>query len=171
MLYMLRKPRQHIKKQSIKGPRCKSWTTRKAKCQGTGAFELWWWRILLSVCWKARRSNQSILKEINPEYSLEGMMLKLQSFGHLMGRTDSLEKKNPDAGKDWRQEEKRVTKDEMAGWLHRLNRQEFEQTLGDSEGQGKPGMLQFMALQRVGHDLVTEQQQHIRRDQDDKISS
>ena len=73
---------------------CESWTIKKAEHQRIGAFELWCWRRLLRVPWTARRSNQSILKEISPEYSLEGLMLKLkpQYFGHLMGRTDSLEK-------------------------------------------------------------------------------
>ena len=74
--------------------RCKSWTIKKGEHERTDAFELWCWRRLLRVPWPARRSNQSILKEISPEYSLEGLMLKLklQSFGHLMGRTESLEK-------------------------------------------------------------------------------
>ena len=73
---------------------CESWTTRKAEHQRTDAFELWCWRRLLRVPWTVRRSNQSILKEISPEYSLEGLMLKLklQNFDHLMQRTDSLEK-------------------------------------------------------------------------------
>ena len=73
---------------------CESWTTKKAECQRTDAFELWCWRRLLRVPWTAKRSSQSILKEISPEYSLEGLMLKLklQYFGLLMGRTDSLEK-------------------------------------------------------------------------------
>ena len=73
---------------------CESWTTKKAECQRIDAFELWSWRRLLRVPWIARRSNQSILKEISPENSLEGLMvkLKLQYFGHLMRRTDSLEK-------------------------------------------------------------------------------
>ena len=71
---------------------CESWTTKKAEHRRIDAFELWCWRRLLRVPWTARRSNQSILKEINPEYSLEGLMLKLQYFGHLMQRTDSLEK-------------------------------------------------------------------------------
>ena len=73
---------------------CESWTIKKAECQRVDAFELWCWRRLLRVPWTAWRSNQSILKEINPEYSLEGLMLKLklQYFGHLMWRTDSLEK-------------------------------------------------------------------------------
>ena len=72
--------------------RCESWTIKKAECQRTDAFELWCWRRLLSVPWAARRSNQSILKEISPEYSLEGLVLKLQYFGHLMRRVYSLEK-------------------------------------------------------------------------------
>ena len=73
---------------------CESWTIRKAEHRRTDAFELWCWRTLLRVPWTARRSNQSILTEISPEYLLEGLMLKLklQNFGHLMGRTDSLEK-------------------------------------------------------------------------------
>ena len=87
-------------------------------------------RRLLRVPWTGR-SNQSILKEINPEYSLEGLMLKLklQYFGHLMWKDDSLGK-DPDAGKDWGQEEKGVTEDEMAGWHHQLNGHELEQTSG-----------------------------------------
>ena len=72
---------------------CESWTIKKAECGRIDAFELWCWRRLLRVPWTARRSNQSILKEITPEYSVEGLMLKLkQSFGHLMRRTDTLEK-------------------------------------------------------------------------------
>ena len=85
-----------------------------------------------------RRSKKSILKEINPEYSLEELMLKLklQYFGHLMQKVIFSLEKDPDVWKDWGQEEKRVTKDEMVGWYHWLNGHEFEQTLGDSEGQG-----------------------------------
>ena len=73
---------------------CESWTVKKAECWRIGACELWWWRRLLRVPWTARRSNQSILRKISPECSLEGLMLKLklQYFGHLMQRTDSLEK-------------------------------------------------------------------------------
>ena len=73
---------------------CESWTIKKAECQRIDAFELWYWRRLLRVPWTTRRSNQSILKEIRPEYSLEGLMLKLKVkyFGHLMRRTDSFEK-------------------------------------------------------------------------------
>ena len=79
---------------------CKSWTIRKAECRRIDAFKLWCWRRLLRVLWTARRSNQSILKEISLECSLEGLMLKLklQGFGYLMRRTDSLE--NTDSGKD-----------------------------------------------------------------------
>ena len=72
--------------------RCESWTIKKAERQRIDAFKLWCWRRLLRVPWTARRSNQSILKEINPEYSLEGLMLKLQYLGHLMQRADSLKK-------------------------------------------------------------------------------
>ena len=91
---------------------CESWTIKKAECWRTDAFELWYGRRLLRVPWTARRSNESVLKEISPEYSMQGLMLKLklQYFGHLMQRTDSLEK-DPDAGKDWRQEEKGTTED------------------------------------------------------------
>ena len=79
---------------------CESWSIKKAESQRIDAFELWCWRRLLRVPWTAKRSNQSILKAISPEYSLEGLMLqlKLQYFGHLMQRADSLE--DPDAGKD-----------------------------------------------------------------------
>ena len=85
---------------------------KKAEHRRIDAFEVWCWRRLLRVPWTARRSNQSILKEVNPGISLEGMMLKLQYFGHLMRRVDSLEK--TDAGRDWGQE-KGTTEDEMAG--------------------------------------------------------
>ena len=105
---------------------CESWTIKKAEHRRTDAFELYCWRRLLRVPWTARRSNQSILKEVSPGISLEGMMLKLklQYFGHLMQRVDSLEK--PDAGRDWGQEEKGMTEDEMAGWHHGLDGREFE---------------------------------------------
>ena len=85
---------------------CESWTVKKAECRRIDAFGLWCWRRLLRVPWTARRSNQSILKEISPGCSLEGMMLKLklQYFGHLMRRDDS--GKDSDAGRDWGQEEK-----------------------------------------------------------------
>ena len=113
---------------------CESWTIKKAEHWRTDAFEVWCWRRLLRVPWTARTSNQSILKEINPEHSLEGLMLKLklQFFSHLMWRADSLEK-------TWcweRQKEKWATEDEMVGWHHRLNGHELEQTLGVGEGPG-----------------------------------
>ena len=97
---------------------CEGWTVKKAECQRIDAFELWCWRRLLRVLWTARRSNKSILKEISPEYSLEGLMLrlKLQYFAHLMQRVDSLEK--TDAGRDWGKEEKGMTENEMPGWHH-----------------------------------------------------
>ena len=114
-----------------------SWTIKKAECQSTEAFELWCWRRLLRVSWTTRRSNQSILKEISPEYSLEGLMLKLklQYFGHLMERTDSMEKTLM-AGKGWRQEEKGAMENEMVEWHHQINGREFEQTPGVGDGQG-----------------------------------
>ena len=91
----------------------------------------------LKVSWTARRSNQSILKKINPEYSLEELMLKLelQQVGYLMWRTDSLVKTLV-AGKDWKPEEKGTTEDEMVGWHYWLNGHEFEQALGLGYGQG-----------------------------------
>ena len=90
----------------------------------------------MRVPWTARRSNQSILKEISPGISLEGMMLKLklQYFGHLIGRVDSLEK--TDAWRDWGQEEKGTTEDELGGWHHRLDGREFVRSPGVGEGQG-----------------------------------
>ena len=105
---------------------CESWTVKKAEHRRIDAFELWCWRRLLRVPWTARRSSQSILKEISPGCSLEVMMLKLklQYFGHLMRRVDSLEK--TDAGRDWGQEEQGTTEDEMVGWYHRLDGHEFE---------------------------------------------
>ena len=105
---------------------CESWTVKKAESRRFNAFELWCWRRLLRVPWTARRSSQSILEEISPGISLEGMMLKLklQYFGHLMRRVDTFEK--TDGGRDWGQEEKGTTEDEMAGWHHRLDGREFE---------------------------------------------
>ena len=124
------KPKQHIKKQRhyfannsslVKAMvfpvvmyGCESWTIKKVEHWITDAFELWCWKRLLRVSQTARRSNQSILKEINPEYSLEGLMLKLKYFGHLMQRAD-FGRKDPNAGKDWRQEEKWMTGQD--GWM------------------------------------------------------
>ena len=99
------------------------------------ASKLWWRRRVLRVPWTARRSNQLILKEINTGYSLDGLMLKVQYFGHLTQRADSLAR-NPDAGKNWRQEEKGMTEDKMVGWHHWLNGPESEQTPGVVDRQG-----------------------------------
>ena len=139
---------------------CESWTIKKAEGRRIDTFELWCWRRLSSVPWTARRSNQSILKEINPEYSLEGLRLKLklQFFGHLMGRTDSLEKtlmlgkieggRRDDRGWD--------------GWMASPTQWTWVwANSGRWWWTGKPGLLQFMGSQRVGHDWATEQQQHL----------
>ena len=96
---------------------CESWTIKKAKGQRIDDFELWCWRRLLRVPWTARRSNQSILKEIHPEYSLEGLMLKLQYFGHLMQRTDSFEKTLL-LGKIEGGRRRGMMEDELVGWHH-----------------------------------------------------
>ena len=118
---------------------CESWTVKKAECRRIDAFELWCWRRLLRVPWPARRSNQSILKEIHPEYSLEGLMLKLklQYFGHLTRRADSFEK-TLILGK-MRAGGEGTTEDEMVGWHHRLNGHGFGWTPGVGDGQGGLG--------------------------------
>ena len=105
---------------------CESWTIKKAEHWRIDAFKLWCWRRLLRVRWTARRSNQSILKEISPEYSVEWLMLKLklQYFGHLMQRTDSFEKTLM-LGKT-EGDRRKQQQDEMAGWHHRLDGHEFE---------------------------------------------
>ena len=166
------KPRQHIKKQKhcfayevylVKAVvflvvmyKCESWTIKKAEHQRIDAFELWCWRTLLRVCWTARRSKQSILKEVSLVYSLEGLMLKLklQCFGHLMWRTDSLEKtlmlSKTEGGR--RRGQWRMT------WLDDITNS-MDMSLGELRElvmYRKPGMLWFMGLQRVGHDWVTE---------------
>ena len=99
---------------------CESWTVKKAEHQRIDAFELWCWRRLLRVPWTARRSNQSVQKEINPGISLEGMMLKLnlQYFGHLMSSVDSLEKTLMLGGIGGRRRRGQQKEDEMAGWHH-----------------------------------------------------
>ena len=116
---------------------CESWTIKKAEHWRIDVFELWCQRRLLRILWTARKSNQSILKVISLEYSLEELILelKLQYFGHLIQRVNLLEK-NPDAGKDWGQEEKGTTEDEMVGWHHWLNVNEFGWTLGVDDRQG-----------------------------------
>ena len=109
---------------------CESWTIKKAEHQRIDAFELWCWRRFLRVPWTARRSNQSILKEwfewFSPEYSLEGLMPKLKPVLWPPDAKNWLIGKDPDAGKDWRQEEKGPTEDETVGWHHWLDGHEFE---------------------------------------------
>ena len=116
---------------------CESWTVKKAERWRTDAFELWCWRRLLRFPWTARRSNQSILKEISPGCSLEGLMLnlKLQYFSHVMRRAVSFEK-TLILGKIEGQEKKGTTEDEMFGRHYRLNGQGFGWTLGVGDGQG-----------------------------------
>ena len=113
---------------------CESWIIKKAEHQRTDALEFWFWRRLLRVLWTARQSNQSILKEINPEYSLEGLMWKLNTLATWWAKIQFIGK-DPDAGKDWGPEEKGLTEEEMVGWHQQFNGHEFELTLGDSEGQ------------------------------------
>ena len=138
---------------------CESWTIKKAECQRTDAFKLWCWRRLLRAPWTTRGSNQSILKEINPEYWLEGLMLKwkLQYFGHLTWRADTLEKtlllgKIEGRRRRWLQRMKWLDgiSDSVDLGLSKLRR--WWRT-------GKPGVLQSMGSQRVKYNLATEQQQ------------
>ena len=138
---------------------CESWTVKKAEHRRIDVFELWCWRRLLRVPWTARRANQSILKEISPGISLEGMMLKLklQYFGHLMWRVDSLEKtlmqEALGAGGEW---------DDRGwdGWMASLTQWTWVwSNYGRWWRTGKPSMVQSMGSQRVGHDCVPEQQQ------------
>ena len=106
---------------------CESWTIKKAEWQRIDSFELWCWRRLLRVPWTAKISDQSILKEISPEYSLEGLMLKLKL--PILWPPDAknwLIWKDLDSGKDWRQEEKGMTEDKIVGWPHWLDGHEFE---------------------------------------------
>ena len=132
--------------------RCESWTIKKAEHQRIDAFQLWCWKRLLRVPWTARRANQSILKEISPECSLEGLMLKLklQHFGHLIRGTNSLEKTLM-LGKIEAQEEKGMTEDEMVGWHHNHDGHEFEQALGVGDGQGSLACCSPWG-HRIGHD-------------------
>ena len=136
--------------------RCESWTIKKAECQRIDDFELWCWRRLLRYSWTARRWNRSILKKINPEYSLEGLMLKLklQYFGHLIQRADSLEKTLMLGKIEGRR--RRGWQDEIFGWHHWLRGHKFEQALGDSEGH--PLACCCSWGRRVWHDWATEKQ-------------
>ena len=136
-----------------------SWTIKKAEYWRTDAFELWCWRRLLRVPWTARWSNQSILKEISPEYSLERLMLKLklQYFGHLVRRADILEK-------TWCWERlKAEGEGDKRGWDDWMASPTRWTWVSASSGKwwrtGKPGVLQSVGLQRVGHNWVAEQQQ------------
>ena len=134
---------------------CESWTVKKAKCRRIDAFELWCWRRLLKVPWTARRSNQSILKEISPACSLEGMMLKLklQYFVHLMRRVDSLEKTLMLGRIEGRRKRGR----QSMRWLDGLTdlMHEFEWILGVDDGQGGLACCNSWG-RRVGHNWVTE---------------
>ena len=157
------KPREDVKKQRHYFPTkvclvktmffpvvmhgCSSWTIKKSEYQGIDAFKLWCWRRLLRVPWTARRSNQSILKEISPEYSLEGLMLKLQYFGHLMWRADSLEKTLM-LGKT---EDRRRTGWQRMRWLDSIPTQQTW-IWANSRGlwrTGKPGVLQSHNSQKL----------------------
>ena len=165
-------PRQHIKKQrhhfANRGlssqnhgfSNCHVWMWeldyKEAERQSTDAFELWCWRRLLRVLWTARRSNQSILKEISPEYSLEGLMLKLklQYFGHLMWKAESFEKilvlGNIKGGRRRGRQKMRWLDDTVTQWTW------VWVNSGSWRWTGKPGVLQSMGSQRIGHAWVTE---------------
>ena len=132
---------------------CESWTLKKAERRRIDAFELWCWRRLLRVPWTARTSSQSILKEINPEYSLEGLMLKmkLQYFGHLLRRSDSLEKTLMLRKIEGRRRRRQQRMRWLDGITIRLSGHEFEQTPGNSEGQGSL-MCGSAWGHRIGHD-------------------
>ena len=135
---------------------CESWTIKKAEHWRIDGFELWCWRRLLRAPWTARRSNQSILKEISPEYSWEGLMLKLklQNFGHLMWRADSFEKTLMLGKIEGRRRRGRP----KMRWLDGItNSVTWVWPMTESWlWSGRPGVLQSMWLPRVGHDWTTE---------------
>ena len=135
---------------------CESWTIKKAECRRIDVFELWCWRRLLRVPWTARWSNQSVLKEISPEYSLEGLMLKLklQYFGYLRWRTDSLEKTLMLGNTEGR----RRREQQRMRWLDGITNS-WTWVWASSRSwwwTWKPGVLQSMGLQRVRHDWATK---------------
>ena len=137
---------------------CESWTIKKAEHWRIDAFELWCWRRLLRVPWTARRSSQSILKEISPGCSLVGLILKLK-LQSILWSPDAMSWliwKDPDAGKDWRWEEKGTTEDKMVGWHHWLNGHGFGWTPGVDDGQGGLACWHFMGSQTVRHYWATE---------------
>ena len=136
---------------------CESWTVKEAECWKFDAFELWCWIRLLRISWFARRSNQSILKEINPENSLEGLLEKLQYFGHLMRRADSLEKTL--VLRKIESKRRGVTDDAIVREHHWLYEHEFEQTPEDSGGQrslacynqpmGQTGLSNWTVMKKI----------------------
>ena len=137
---------------------CESWTIKKAERQAIYVFKLWHWRGFLRVPWTARRSNQSVLSEINPEYSMEVLMLKLklQYFGHLMWTTDSSEKSLM-LGKSFCRQEKRASEDEFP-WM--TSPMQWTWTWANFQRQWRterPAVLHSIWLQRVRHDWVTKQ--------------
>ena len=131
--------------------KCESWTIKKARHRRIDAFKFWCWKRLLRVPWTARRSNQSVLKEINPEYSLEGLTLKLQYFGYLMWRSDSLEK-TLILGKTEGRRRKGMR------WLHSIT-DSRDMSLSKLQKIVKDREAWHAAVHRSGHDLATEQQQ------------
>ena len=143
---------------------CESWTIKKAECWRIDGFELWCWRRLLRVLWTARRSNQSILKEFSPECSLEGLMLKLKLQCLATWYEELTHLKDPDTGRDWRWEEKRMTEDQMVEWHHWLNGREFEWTPGAGDGQG--GLACCSPCGRKESDWATELNWKIFKHQD-----